>query len=432
MRTNKPISVFFLFTIICLMANKFAFCQTQTFDSKKNVADNFIADFLKKYPEKFNAILNNPGKYEVQIIYTQINRDKNNVPTFKEYTYRLNAKNYFYAASLVKLTCSALALEKLNKLNIPELDKNTRMQTDSAAICQKAIIFDSTAFKNIPTISQYIKRMLLISDNDAYGRIYEFLGQQYINEELWKKGYSDIRITHRFDAECTTAQNRCTNPISFYNDQGKCVFKQTMQTNSTELSNPFGPVKKGIGYIDKKGKLQMQPKDYTYMNNLSLKDITDVLRSVMFPNAVDEKQRFNLTKTDYEFLYKYLSMYPRESDFPKYNMKDFEDSYKKYFIYGTNHKKITNDSIRIFNIVGQSYGYLSDCAYILNTDRGIEFMLSAVIYVNEDGIINDGKYEYKTIGFPFLADLGKSFYIYELKRKKEHLPDLSIFKINNN
>jgi hypothetical protein len=59
-------------------------------------------------------------------------------------------------------------------------------------------------------------------------------------------------------------------------------------------------------------------------------------------------------------------------------------------------------------------------------------MLSAVIYVNEDGIINDGKYEYKTIGFPFLSDLGKSFYIYELKRKKETLPDLSIFKFDNN
>ena len=429
MKTNKHNTVFFLFSIICLVCNSIALGQTQKEDSQKNAEDNFIENFLKKYPEKFNTILKNPEKYEVQIIYTQINRDKNNVPSFKQYTYRLNSKNYFYAASLVKLPCSALALEKLNKLNIPELDKNTRMQTDSAAVCQKTIIRDTTAFQNIPSVAQYIKRMLLISDNDAYGRIYEFLGQQYINDELWKKGYSDVRITHRFDAECTAGQNRCTNPISFYNSQGKCIYKQAIQTNQSELCNPFGPVKKGIGYMDKNNKLIHQPKDYTYMNSLSLQDITDVLKSIIFPNAVDEKRRFDLKKEDYDFLYKYLSMYPRESDYPKYNLKDFEDSYKKYFIYGNYHKKIESDSIRIFNVVGQSYGYLSDCAYIVNTDRKIEFMLSAVIYVNEDGIINDGKYEYKTIGFPFLADLGKSFYIYELKRKKEQLPDLSIFKL---
>ncbi|OFY86152.1 MAG: hypothetical protein A3F72_06780 [Bacteroidetes bacterium RIFCSPLOWO2_12_FULL_35_15] len=405
------------------------FSQTQKKIATKIVEDNFIENFLKQYPEKFNTILKYPDKYEVQIIYTQINRDEKNIPSFRQYTYRLDPENYFYAASLVKLPCSALALEKINNLNIPELNKNIRMQTDSAAVCQKKVIYDATAFKNDPTVAHYIKRMLLISDNDAYGRIYEFLGQQYMNEELWKKGYPDIRITHRFDAACNTAQNRSTNPVSFYNDQGKCVYSQTKQTNQTELSNPFGTVKKGIGYIDKKGKLQMQPKDYTYMNNMSLQDITEVLKSLMFPNSVEEKKRFNLTKEDYDFLYKYLSMYPRESDDPKYKMKDFEDSYKKYFIYGTHHKKIENDTIRIFNIVGQSYGYLSDCAYIVNTDRKIEFMLSAVIYVNEDGIINDGKYEYKTIGFPFLADLGNSFYIYELKRKKEHLPDLSNFKV---
>lgn len=425
----KPNKSYYLFVIVCFLANSIAFSQKQKKSVPSSMEDNFIENFLKQYPEKFNTILKNPEKYEVQIIYTQINRDKNNVPSFDQYTFRLDPKKYFYAASLVKLPCSALALEKLNKQNIPELTKNTRMQTDSAAVCQKTVIQDSTAFQNIPTIAQYIKRMLLISDNDAYGRVYEFLGQQYFNEELWKKGYSDIRITHRFDAGCSTSHNRSTNPVSFYDSQGKCVYRQAMQTNSTELSNPFGPVKKGKGYIDKNGKLLMQPKEYTYMNNLSLQDINDVLKSIIFPAAVEEKRRFDLKKEDYEFLYTYLSMYPRESDYPKYAMKDFEDSYKKYFMYGTCHKKIESDSIRIFNVVGQSYGYLSDCAYIVNFDRKIEFMLSAVIYVNEDGIINDGKYEYKAIGFPFLAELGKSFYIYELKRKKEHLPDLSRFNL---
>ncbi len=396
------IILFSLAILLCLST----YSQSAKPAVDKKLDNNLIETILKKNPA-FAEILNNPEKYEVQIIYTQINRDKNNVPSFKQYTYNLNPHTYFYPASLVKLPCSALALEKLNKLNIPGLDKNTCMKTDSAFVCQKRTFQDTTALNNIPSVAQYIKRMLLVSDNDAYSRIYEFLGQEYINQALQKKGYSDIRIIHRFDP-CGTEQNRYTNPVSFYDAKGKSVYQQPMQVNKAELKNPFGTIKKGEGYMDKNNKLVNEPKDYTYMNNMSLQDIHDILKSIIFPNSVEKKKQFDLKKEDYTFLYKYMSMYPRESDYPKCNMKDFEDSYKKYFMYGTYHKKIEKDSVRIFNIVGQSYGNLADCAYIVNYNKKIEFMLSAVIYVNEDGILNDGKYEYKTIGFPFFSNLGKA------------------------
>jgi hypothetical protein len=45
-------------------------------------------------------------------------------------------------------------------------------------------------------------------------------------------------------------------------------------------------------------------------------------------------------------------------------------------------------------------------------------MLSAVIYTNENQIINDGKYEYNTVALPFLAELGRQIYAFELKRTK--------------
>ncbi len=405
------------------------FCQQVKQLETKNPDADFIESLLKSHPKEFQNILSNSKKYEVQIIYTQINRDKNNVPSFKQYTYHLDPTNYFYPASLVKLPCSAMALEKLNHLNIPALDKHTCMQTDSAYMCQRKITKDTTALNKVPTVANYIKRMLLVSDNDAYSRIYEFLGQQYINEELNKKGYPNIRITHRFDADCDTKQNKCTNQITFLDAGGKSVYNQPMVINTNELKNPIGVVKKGKGYIDGKGRLVREPKDYTFMNYMSLQDINDILKSILFPGSIEKEKRFDLTKEDYTFLYKYMSMYPRESDYPGYNIKEFEDSYKKYFMYANFHKKIETDSVRIFNVVGQSYGNLADCAYIVNLDRKIEFMLSAVIYVNEDGILNDGKYEYKTIGFPFLDALGKVFYDYELKRKKNYLPNLSNFKL---
>jgi hypothetical protein len=64
-------------------------------------------------------------------------------------------------------------------------------------------------------------------------------------------------------------------------------------------------------------------------------------------------------------------------------------------------------------------------AYIIDFEQQIEFVLGAVIYVNENEILNDGEYEYETVGYPFMKDLGQVFYEYELTRPRAHKPDLS-------
>ncbi len=73
---------------------------------------------------------------------------------------------------------------------------------------------------------------------------------------------------------------------------------------------------------------------------------------------------------------------------------------------------------------------LIDVAYIADFDKNIEFFLSAAINCNTDGIVNDDKYAYDSIGFPFMKNLGRVIYDYELKRKRTYLPDLSLFKIS--
>jgi hypothetical protein len=80
--------------------------------------------------------------------------------------------------------------------------------------------------------------------------------------------------------------------------------------------------------------------------------------------------------------------------------------------------------------VGDSYGYDIDNAYIVNFKNKVEFMLTAVIQSNEDGILNDNKYEYSTVCLPFMKNLGQVIYQYELKRVKKYLPDLTKFKFN--
>lgn len=79
------------------------------------------------------------------------------------------------------------------------------------------------------------------------------------------------------------------------------------------------------------------------------------------------------------------------------------------------------------NKIGNAYGYLIDNAYVVDFENGIEFMLSAVIHVNTDEIYNDSKYDYDSIGYPFMKNLGQLIYAYEQKRPRKNKPDLSKF-----
>jgi len=91
----------------------------------------------------------------------------------------------------------------------------------------------------------------------------------------------------------------------------------------------------------------------------------------------------------------------------------------KFLFYGSEKVK-PQSNIKILNKVGDAYGFLTDVAYITDSVNNVEFMLSATILCNKDGIFNDNQYDYDTIGFPFMKQLGKLIYDYELKRKKRN------------
>ena len=99
----------------------------------------------------------------------------------------------------------------------------------------------------------------------------------------------------------------------------------------------------------------------------------------------------------------------------------------KFFFRGINRKLPEN--VRVFNKVGWAYGFMTDVSYVVDFRNKVEFMLSATIYVNSDGILNDNRYDYDSIGYPFLYELGQTIYNYELKRKRPYKPDLSKFLI---
>ncbi|HEX2627790.1 MAG TPA: serine hydrolase [Chitinophagaceae bacterium] len=401
-------------------------CLSITTVQAQPKTDALLKDILAAQPDSLlQSVLKQPDVYRYQIIYTRIERDKNNKPSFKNYYYNVDARRYFNPASVVKMPLAFLSLEKLHEYDQRGINKYTSLAFDSGWHRQTRLYVDSTAEKGIPSIAQFIRKAFLISDNDAYNRMYELVGQQTINRRLHAMGFPETRITRRF-MRMDMEQNRHTNPIRFLNGTGGTIYTQPMAYNTDSFD--FSRINKmGRAHLNADDSLINEPIDFTYANNFPLEDMQQVLQTVMFPESKPASQRFNLTPDDYAFLYRFLSQYPSETSYPKYDTSEYYDSYVKFFFRNPSHTM--PQGVRVFNKVGWAYGCLTDVSYIADFNNKVEFMLSATIYVNSDGVLNDNKYEYTTVGWPFLYQLGQAMYQYELKRKRKSVPDLSAFKM---
>jgi hypothetical protein len=389
----------------------------------------FLKKLMQDKPELFNNILNHPTKNEVQIVYTQVNRDKNNKPSFKTFSYNFNPKHYFYPASTVKLAAVVFALEKINELKDKGLTTELTMITDSSFKGQTKVLADESAANGKPSIAHYVKKILLTSDNDAFNRLFEFIGRAEINAKLQKYGFTDSRILNRLAIGDGGESARHTNPISFY-EGDKLIYHQAEQYDAKDYPLELTNLSVGKGYLNGKDELVNEPYSFANKNVFTVGNQQALMKKLIMPEAFRAKERFNLTEADYKLIYTFMSKLPTESDYPKYDPKEFWPTYAKMLYYGREKNAALDPNIRIFNKYGDSYGYIIDNSYFVDFENKVEYFLTAVVQSNEDGIYNDNKYEYETVCYPFMKNLGREIYNYELNRKKKVLPKLDKYRMD--
>ncbi|MBC7885231.1 MAG: serine hydrolase [Saprospiraceae bacterium] len=394
----------FLYPVAIMLFILITSCAT-----KKNVLD----DFILKDPF-LNQIVKTP-EYEVQILYTHVNLKDT---TFRTYKYNIDNQRYFYPASAVKMPVAVLALQKKNELNRQGIDLKItdHMLTAATRPTQTPAFIDTTTASGKPNLERYIQKIFAVSDDDAYNRLYEFLGQDYINQSLKDKEiFTTSVICHRLnESGYSPEENKHTNNVRFFRDK-KVLYDKPEVYASKDWIHHASDAFKGIGYIDDHDSLISGSFDFSRKNFYSMTDMESTIKRIIYPEKFTTGQRFDLTNDDYLFLRKCMSdlpgVYPFYRDYTMYY-----DSYVKYFIFGDNKSPMPED-IRIYNKNGNAYGYMIDCAYIENKQKGIGFFLTAVIHVNKNQIYNDGKYEYNLVGLPFLSRLGRVIYDYELVNK---------------
>jgi hypothetical protein len=332
-------------------------------------------------------VMQDPEGYEVQIRYSRILRTSDSV-TFMNYDFQVDSSQYFYPASTVKFPVALAALEKLNELD--SLDRDTRYYIEGDSV------------EN--SFSRDIIEIFAVSDNHANNRLFEFLGQDEINSRIGSKRAGPFRLSHRlgFHRDVLTTQ-----PLVIY-------LNDTLTTLSAPIINSAPkPLKmrgvlKGSGYMEG-DSLISDPFYFRLKNYLPVTTLDGLIKRVIFPESFPVEQQFKLSTYQRSFLLDAMKILPRQAG---YDPESFPDGYCKFFLFGDTEAQIP-EHLEIYNKVGFAYGTLTDCAYIKDLASGVEFLLTATILVNQDGIFNDDQYEYKEIGLPFLATLGRKLYEYE-------------------
>ena len=143
--------------------------------------------------EFLSEILKNKEQYEIQVLFTEINRNKDGEPEFTDFQFQVDEEKYFYPASTIKLPIIVLTLNKINELRLEGIDINlkSKIKLKSYNKKQKIVINDSiTSFQNL------ISKVFLTSDNSAANILIDFLGYNYFNSKMKKEGYANTYLNH--------------------------------------------------------------------------------------------------------------------------------------------------------------------------------------------------------------------------------------------
>ena len=345
-------------------------------------ASNPIEQALLADEPALQTVMQNLPHHQVQVLFTEIERDADGSVAFREHSFGLDENRYFYPASTVKLPVALLALEKLEELE--GVDRHSRYTVGEAGV-ESSFTEDLIA-------------LFVVSDNPANNRLYEFLGKDEINSRLRRKGL-EARISHRLGTRDSDSLR--TEAITFLRPEDGPLRVGPIDNSPIEAL-PLDNLLQGSAHIEDGSRIE-EPFDFSRRNHLPLNSLHGIMLRLVFPEAFTGEERFHLSEDHREFVLNTMKTLPREAG---YDESAYPDGRLKYFLFGDSRERIP-EHIEIFNKIGRAYGYLTDSAYIVDRRTNSEFLISATIRINANETLNDDVYEYEEIGLPFLAELGR-------------------------
>lgn len=365
--------------------------------------DNLVVELLRSHPEGLAPYLEDPARWRLQILVGQVIEDDTGVPRLERHAFRLDAE-YTYPASSIKTFAALAALQRVQE--DPRLELSTPLRYD--ALFDDEVVEDSDETNlegGAITVGHEVRKLSLVSDNRAYNRLYELVGQRELHELCWSSGFSSLRLHHRLSEFRSREDNRLSPRVDLGLEPGAPYAPE--RASGLVLDNRgFPGLDVGRAHVAG-GELVERPMSFRHKNQCSLRDLQDLVVRVARPDVLLEEPPFPLDDELRLFLLEAMTQVPSESRNPRYDPERYPDDYVKFLAPGLG-RVVPLERLQITNKVGRAYGFSTENAYVHDRESGRGFFVAATLYTNDNGVLNDGVYEYEERADPFFADLGEA------------------------
>lgn len=380
-------------------------------------APGWLAAALRGQPERFGDALARPDARRTQIRVAVVDdAGPEGRPRWFVDTFRPDAE-YFYPASAVKLAAAAAALGEMRAhaaAGATGLDRDTPLVFEALPGVSAAYARDPTAAGGRVTLGWEVRKALVVSDNEAYNRLFEFAGHRAMNERLWRAGLPTARITHRFSVVRTPEENRRSPAVrAFFEGRWRGrgrPFERPVIVSDLVLQ-PQGQIGLDVGtaYIEPGGTARVDgPMSFREKCALSLSDLQRLLAAIVVP-ALDvgvDREALGLDEAERRFLKATLGEAPVTLSPSRWGGAEYAETRFRPTLAGVQNVR-PRTALEVRGKAGRAYGFHVENAWYRDRRTGRSFFLAAVVYANDDGVLNDGRYEYGRVSEPFFTALGE-------------------------
>ncbi|HWB77271.1 MAG TPA: serine hydrolase, partial [Nannocystaceae bacterium] len=230
-------------------------------------------------------------------------------------------------------------------------------------------------------------------DNRAFNRLYDFVGHRAKNELAWAMGFDSVRVRHRMYDVDDEAVRRTTAKLELRpKDSAAVIVPQ--RTSDLELPAPLVGAGLQIGEARRvKGKRIDGAMDFTAKNAVTLRDLHRLALALARPDLPGVAQ-LGISAAHREVLVADMTELAPEARY-----KPMREGVARV---------VPAQHLRYVSKAGRAFGFHVDNAYIEDGRSGRAMAVTAVLYVNADGVLDDDRYEYDTVSFPFFVRLGEA------------------------
>ncbi len=387
-------------------------CHTMSWDTKGELS----TELARLESPAVQAILSAPETYRVQVLISEVVPGRGGRPTLRRHGYRLDAE-YFYPASSIKL-CAAVAALQWVQATVPDPERLLDAPFEIAPLFPgdpeqrwDPVNPERPELGVVAlTLRREIRKLALVSDNRAFNRLFDVLGHEALNRAMHELGHGSVVLNHRLSETRPIPRPLASAAVRWPGQgPGGTDLRVPARESERRLENHSAGLRIGEAYLRGDERVP-EPMDFARRNGISLVDLQNLLVQVVRPDVDVGLRPLGLAPALRAMLVEAMRQYPRESMDPPYDAVAYPDHFAKPLLPGVRRVVSSTEPgerVEITGKIGRAYGFSVENSYLAHPATGRALFVTAVLYTNADGVLNDDRYEYETVADPVLADLGE-------------------------